>query len=119
MRKFNVSSRTATIATSFAVSLATSPLVSADTNPFGITDLRGGFTIAQAEESRQCGSFCGGKHPTYSDKGEIVKCGSVCGEVAKCGNICGGFGAKNPSAPGVAMKDGEVAKCGTICAAAK
>lgn len=49
----------------------------------------------------------------------MVKCGNVCGEVAKCGNICGGFGAENPTAPGVAMKDGEVAKCGNICASAK
>lgn len=119
MRKFNVNSRAALLGTSFAVSLAAGPLASASDNPFGLTELRGGFTIAAAEESRQCGTFCGGKTPTFSDKGEIVKCGSVCGEVAKCGNICGGFGAKNPTAPGVAMKDGEVAKCGNICAAAK
>ena len=119
MRKFNVNSRAALLGTSFAVSLAAGPLVSASDNPFGLTQLRGGFTVAAAEESRQCGSFCGGKTPTFSAKGEMVKCGSVCGEVAKCGNICGGFGAKNPTAPGVAMKGGEVAKCGNICAAAK
>ncbi|MBK8960211.1 MAG: hypothetical protein IPM80_17805 [Proteobacteria bacterium] len=119
MKKFNVNSRAAIIGTSFAVTLAASPLAGANDNPFGMSELRGGFTVAAAEESRQCGNFCGGKNPTFTDKGEIVKCGSSCGEVAKCGNICGGFGAKNPTAPGVAMKDGEVAKCGNICAAAK
>ena len=119
MRKFKVNSRAALLGTSFAVSLAAGPLVSASDNPFGLTELRGGFTVAAAEESRQCGNFCGGKTPTFSAKGEMVKCGSICGEVAKCGNICGGVGAKNPTAPGVAMKDGEVAKCGNICAAAK
>ena len=110
MKKFNFNSRIAIIGTSFAVTLAASPLAGASDNPFGMSELRGGFTVAAAEESRQCGNFCGGKNPTFTDKG---------GEVAKCGNICGGFGAKNPTAPGVAMKDGEVAKCGNICASAK
>jgi hypothetical protein len=119
MKKFNVDARAALLGTSFAVSLAASPLASAAGNPFGMQELPGGFTVAAAEENRQCGTFCGGAHPTFTDKGEIVKCGNVCGEVAKCGNICGGFGAENPTAPGVAMKDGEVAKCGNICASAK
>ena len=119
MKKFNVNSRAAVIGTSFAVSLAASPLAGAADNPFGMSVLSGGFTVAADEQSRQCGNFCGGKNPTFTAKGEIVKCASVCGEVAKCGNICGGFGAKNPNTPGVEMKDGEVAKCGNICAAAK
>lgn len=117
MKKFNVSSRAAMIGTSFAVSLAAAPLAGAADNPFGFTQLEGGFTLA-AEESRQCGNFCGGAKPTMNEKGEMVKCGSVCGEVAKCGNICGGFGDKNPNSPGPEMKDGEVAKCGNICASA-
>jgi hypothetical protein len=119
MKKFSVDSVAAVIGTSFAVSLAASPLASATENPFAMQELRGGFTVAEAEQSRQCGNFCGGANPAFTDKGEIVKCGSTCGEVAKCGNFCGGFGAKNPNAPGVEMKDGEVAKCGNICAAAK
>ena len=119
MKKFNVNSMAAVIGTSFAVSLAASPLAGASENPFSMTELSGGFTVAENAQGRQCGNFCGGTDPTFSDKGEIVKCGSTCGEVAKCGNFCGGFGAKNPNTPGVEMKDGEVAKCGNICASAK
>ncbi len=88
MKKFNVDARAALLGTSFAVTLAASPLAGAAGNPFGMQELPGGFTLAAAEESRQCGTFCGGAHPTFTDKGEMVKCGSVCGEVAKCGNIC-------------------------------
>ncbi len=118
MKKFTVNSRAAVIGTSFAVTLAASPLAGATDNPFGLTGLNGGFTVAEAEKSRQCGSFCGGATPTFSEKGEINKCGSTCGETAKCGNICGGFGAHDPTKGGADVKDGEVAKCGNICAAA-
>ena len=118
MKKFNVNSRSAMISTSFAVTLAASPIAGAADNPFGFTGLDRGFTVAEAEESRQCGNFCGGAKPTVDAKGEMVKCGSVCGEVAKCGNICGGFGDKDPNSPDPESKDGEVAKCGNICAAA-
>ena len=74
MKKFNVNSKAAVIGTSFAVSLAASPLASASDNPFGMTELRGGFTVAADEQSRQCGNFCGGKNPTFTAKGEMVKC---------------------------------------------
>ncbi len=117
MKKFSVNSRAAFIGTSFAVTLAASPLAGASENPFGLTELSGGFTVAEAEQSRQCGNFCGGAKPTFNEKGEMNKCGSTCGEVAKCGNICGGFGDKDPKAAGPEMKDGEVAKCGNICGA--
>lgn len=119
MKKFRVNSTAAIIGTSFAVSLAASSVALAADNPFSLTELSGGFTVAEAdaEKSRQCGAFCGGDKPTFTDKGEMVKCGSVCGEVAKCGNICGGFGDKDPNRAGEEMKDGEVAKCGSICGA--
>lgn len=117
MKKFSVNSRAAFIGTSFAVTLAASPLAGASENPFGLTELSGGFTVAEAEQSRQCGNFCGGAKPTFNEKGEMNKCGSTCGEVAKCGNICGGFGDKDPKAAGPEAKDGEVAKCGNICGA--
>ena len=117
MKKFSVNSTSALIGTTFAVSLAASPLANATDNPFRLTELQHGFTLAQAEESRQCGNFCGGAKPTFDDQGEMVKCGSVCGEVAKCGNICGGFGNKDPGRAGPEMKDQEIAKCGNICAA--
>jgi len=85
MKKFNVNSKAAVIGTSFAVTLAASPLAGAVDNPFGFTELKGGFQVA---ENRRCGNFCGGDKPTFNDKGEMNKCGSTCGEVAKCGNIC-------------------------------
>ena len=116
MKKFNVNSMSAVVGASFAVSLAASPVAGAADNPFSLTELAGGFTVAEAEQSRQCGNFCGGAKPTANDKGEMIKCGNVCAEVAKCGNICGGFGGEGPEAAGTEMKDGEIARCGNICA---
>jgi hypothetical protein len=119
MKKFKVNSMSAVIGTSFAVSLAASPVAGAADNPFSLTELAGGFTVAEGEpdHSRQCGNFCGGSKPTANEKGEMVKCGNVCAEVSKCGNICGGFGGEGPEGASHEMKDGEVAKCGNICAA--
>ena len=105
------------IRTAFVVALASSGAVQAAGNPFAMTELAGGFMVA--EEHGKCGNICGGGAPKFSDKGEIVKCGSICGEVAKCGNICGGQAAL--AAPNTQPSDGkdhEVAKCGNICASA-
>jgi hypothetical protein len=105
------------IRAAFVVALASSGAVQAAGNPFAMTELSGGFMVA--EEYGKCGNICGGGAPKFSDKGEIVKCGSNCGEVAKCGNICGGQAAL--AAPNTQPSDGkdhEVAKCGNICASA-
>jgi hypothetical protein len=105
------------IGTAFVVALSASPITNAAENPFALNELSGGFMVA-AEEGK-CGTLCGGDTPKFSDKGEMVKCGSTCGEVAKCGNICGG--AEALAAPNKQASDGkdhEVAKCGNICAAA-
>lgn len=108
------------IRTAFVVALAGSGAAQAATgNPFAMTELSGGFMVA--EEYGKCGNICGGGAPKFSDKGEMVKCGSNCGEVAKCGNICGGqaeLAAPNSQAATDAGKDHEVAKCGNICASA-
>lgn len=108
---------TVALRTAFVVALASSGAVQAAGNPFAMTELQSGFMVA--EEAGKCGNICGGGAPKFSDKGEIVKCGSVCGEVAKCGNICGGqaalAAANSQPSDG---KDHEVAKCGNICAAA-
>jgi hypothetical protein len=105
----------AAIGTTFVVSLAASPIVNAEENPFALNELSSGFMVAG--EAGKCGTICGGEAPTVKE-GEIVKCGGVCGEVAKCGTLCGGFteSGEPSSAEG---KDAEVAKCGNICAAAK
>ena len=101
----------AVLGTTFAVSLAASPIANANENPFQLHELSGGFTVAA--EAQKCGSICGGPNPTFKD-GEMVKCGNVCGEVAKCGTLCGGAAAAKAKMEG---KDIEVAKCGNICAA--
>jgi len=101
----------------FVVALSSTGAAQAASNPFAMTELPGGFMVA--EEYGKCGNICGGGAPKFSDKGEIVKCGSSCGEVAKCGNICGGQAAL--AAPNMQPSDGkdhEVAKCGNICASA-
>jgi len=114
-KSYNFKPLAAALGATFAVSLAASPIANAAANPFQMNELSSGFMVAA--ESGKCGSICGGAHPTFNDKGEMVKCGSTCGEVAKCGNICGGF------AMAKAMKEGksvdEIAKCGNVCAAVK
>ncbi|MGD9602369.1 MAG: hypothetical protein AB7O21_01800 [Gammaproteobacteria bacterium] len=106
-----------TLRAALVAALASAGGAQAAENPFAMTELPGGFMVA--EEAGKCGNICGGGAPKFSDKGEMVKCGSQCGEVAKCGNICGGQAAL--SAANMQPSDGkdhEVAKCGNICAAA-
>ncbi len=109
----------AVAATAFVVALAAPPGAQAAGNPFALTEFDSGFMVA--EDYGKCGNICGGGAPKFSDKGEMVKCGSSCGEVAKCGNICGGQAALQAPSGQPAPADGkghEVAKCGNICAAA-
>ena len=114
-KKSTLAPLAAAIGTTFVVTLAASPVVSAQENPFALNELSGGFMVAG--ETGKCGMLCGGESPTVRD-GEMVKCGSVCGEVAKCGTLCGGFTESKRSGGGEG-KDTEVAKCGSICASAK
>lgn len=93
-------------ATTFAVSLAASPLANAAENPFSMTEHSSGYMVADAHEGN-----CGGKG---KDKGE-GKCGEgKCGEKkakgegeGKCGEGKGGHGDKK----GGEGKCGE-GKCG-------
>ena len=103
------------IGATFVVSLAASPVVNANTNPFAMNDLHGGFMVAEADVQK-CGSLCGGANPKLDKNGEMIKCGNVCGEVAKCGSICGGVTERKTQGEG---GDHEIAKCGNICAATK
>ncbi|MGH8120348.1 MAG: hypothetical protein ACRESK_07015 [Gammaproteobacteria bacterium] len=104
----------AAMGATFAVSLAASPIVNAEVNPFQVNELSGGFMVAEAGK---CGSICGGEKPTFNEKGEMVKCGGSCGEVAKCGTICGGAAMAKATAEGKSTD--EIAKCGNFCAAVK
>ncbi len=96
-------------ATSFAVSLAASPLASAAENPFSMTEHSSGYMVADAHEGN-----CGGKGDGEGKCGE-GKCGEKkakgegegkCGE-GKCGKGKGDHGDKK----GGEGKCGE-GKCG-------
>jgi hypothetical protein len=86
----------------FAVALSTSGAAQAG-NPFTMTELQGGFLVAEE------GHKCGGGASKDGEKGDVAKCGSGCGahqesatpkakpdgkggEVAKCGNAGGAAG---------------------------
>lgn len=113
--KSNLKPIAAAIGTTFAVSLAFSPVANANENPFSLNELSGGFMVAG--ETGKCGTLCGGAEPKMDSEGKMIKCGNVCGEVEKCGTLCGGV-VDRPQGK-EADKDAEVAKCGNICAAAK
>lgn len=105
------------IGATFIVSLAASPLVNANENPFALNNLQNGYMVSEAEVQK-CGSICGGTSPQADKNGEMIQCGNTCGEVTKCGSICGGAVESTPG-ENVADEDLEVAKCGSICAAVK
>ena len=110
------------IGTTFVISLAASPLVNANENPFSINELSSGYMLAQIEEANRCGNICGGTTPTANKEGEMVKCGNSCGEVARCGSICGGVveaGDRPVRSVEEDQKFKDVARCGSICAAVK
>ena len=70
----------AALGTTFAVSLAASPLVKANENPFTMTELsNGGYMVADAEG--KCGEGKCGESTSDEDKGTEGKCGEgKCGE---------------------------------------
>jgi len=77
----------AALGTTFAVSLALSPIASAEQNPFSVTELSGGFMVADNAEGH-CGA---GKDTSAEGKCGEGKCGEKraahegkCGE-GKCG----------------------------------
>lgn len=75
------------LGTTFALSLAASPLVSAADNPFTVTPQSSGYMVAEGG----CGEGkCGGEGGEEGKCGE-GKCGEGGGEEGKCGEgRCGG-----------------------------
>jgi uncharacterized low-complexity protein len=68
------------VGTALIGTLAASPIVSADSNPFGFTDLSSGYMVADKGKEGSCGEAkCGDK------KAKKVKKEGSCGE-AKCGD---------------------------------
>ena len=75
LKKNSLKPVSAILGTAFAVSLASSPIVSAAENPFGMTELSSGYMVAEAEG--KCGEGkCG--------EGKTDKAEGKCGE-GKCG----------------------------------
>ena len=77
----------AALGTTFVVSLALSPIASAEQNPFSLTELSGGYMVADSHEGK-CGE---GKDTSAEGKCGEGKCGEKraahegkCGE-GKCG----------------------------------
>lgn len=83
----------AALGTTFAVSLAISPIANAEQNPFSLTELSGGYIVADSHEGKKEGEGkCGeGKCGEKRDTSAEGKCGEgKCGEKraaheGKCG----------------------------------
>lgn len=82
MKKMSLTPVAAALGTTFAVTLAASPLVNA-ANPFSMTDLGSGYMVADSHEGKCGEGKCGAK------KSEEGKCGgseeSAKSEEGKCG----------------------------------
>ena len=86
----------------FAAALSAAPVVSADSNPFGMQNLSGGYM--QLAEGK-----CGGKSEKEGKCGE-GKCGGKSEKEGKCGEgKCGGKSEKEGKCGGKSEKEG---KCG-------
>ncbi|MGR8948613.1 MAG: HvfA family oxazolone/thioamide-modified RiPP metallophore, partial [Gammaproteobacteria bacterium] len=69
----------AALGTTFAVTLAASPLVNAEQNPFSLTNLESGYMVAGDHEGKCGEGKCGG------DKEAEGKCGGDKEAEGKCG----------------------------------
>jgi len=88
MRKKNVLKPVAAaLGTTFVVSLATSPIVSATENPFSINAMSNGYMVAEHEAEGKCGGNkeeSEGKCGDQKDTSAEGKCGEgKCGEKRK------------------------------------
>jgi len=80
------------LGTTFAISLASSPIVNAADNPFNMTDLGSGYMVAEEgscgdkKEEGKCGEGkCGDKKAEGEGKCGEGKCGDKKKEEGKCG----------------------------------
>ena len=80
----------AALGTTFAVTLAASPLANAAENPFSITTLESGYMVAGDHEGKCGEGKCGGDKEAEGKCGE-GKCGGDKEAEGKCGEgKCGG-----------------------------
>jgi len=108
-KKLDKKALAAAVGTVFAVSLASAPIASADSNPFGISELSGGYQQVAAEG--QCGGMDKAKEASCGGKGKME---GICGADAnKDGKIteaefiaAKGEGAKGKFMQFDANKDG-------------
>ena len=87
----------------FAAALSASPVANADTSPFGMQNLSGGYMQlaegkcgegkcgGKSEKEGKCGEGKCGEGKCGGEKGEEGKCGGDKGDEGKCGEgKCGG-----------------------------
>ena len=76
----------AALGTAFALSIATSPVAADSANPFGMSDLVSGYSVAMGDKPAEgkCGEGKKGEAKCGADKKAEGKCGGKKGE-AKCG----------------------------------
>ena len=113
-KKITLKPLAAAIGTTFAVSLAASPLVNAAENPFSLNEFSSGVMVAGGQK---CGTFCSGTTDAGNPRGGEEKCANMCAEVQKCGTFCAGFNETGEPRVTEEGLGGDVAKCGNICAA--
>ncbi|MFU8836783.1 MAG: low-complexity protein [Thiohalomonadaceae bacterium] len=114
MKKYNLAFRTAASGAVLAMSLAGTAHASVDVNPFGASELNGGYRLAQAAEAKCGEAKCGGN--TEKSKASEAKCGgntekSKASE-AKCGEAKCGAAAEKPAEKTIKEAKCGEAKCG-------
>ena len=75
----------AALGTTFAVTLAASPLVNAEQNPFSLTNLESGYMVAGDHEGKCGEGKCGGDKEAEGKCGGDKEAEGKCGE-GKCGS---------------------------------
>jgi hypothetical protein len=89
-KKSELKSIAAVLGTTFAVSLAVSPIANAAENPFGATQFQTGYMVAG--EEGKCGGDKGAEGKCGGDKDAEGKCGGDKGAEGKCGGEKGAEG---------------------------
>ena len=97
----------------FLTAMATSPIVSADTNPFGMQNLENGYQqVAEGKCGEgKCGEGKAKEAKCGGEKAKEAKCGEGKAKEAKCGEGKCGEGMENKSEKAKEAKCGE-GKCG-------
>ena len=91
-KKQNLKPIAAALGTTFAVTLAASPLANAAENPFSVTAFESGYMVADGHEGKCGEGKCGGDKDEAEGKCGEGKCGGDKAEAeGKCGEgKCGG-----------------------------